>query len=286
MSNTLITDRFYFSDDTLSLLDKYNGSTFVIKYGGSAMKNSSLQLQVIKDLSLLYYLGINIILVHGGGMFIDQWLHKLNIQPSFENGVRVTDPQTMDIVEMVLIGRVNKRLVSLFNRNNITSVGLSGQDANLVTASSMFGSVNNFTGRVDSVNPNLLKLLLSNKFIPVIASIACDVHGNRYNINADTIASSIAVAIKADKLVLLTDTPGVLLDLHDCSTLIKQLNLDSINSLKSSNVISGGMIPKIQSCIDALNGDVKSTHIIDGRIKHALLHELLTHDRLGSMIVL
>nr|YP_009391723.1 acetylglutamate kinase [Laurenciella marilzae]ARW59867.1 acetylglutamate kinase [Laurenciella marilzae] len=285
MSNHLIADRFYFSNDTLSLIHKYSGSTFVVKYGGSVMTDSFLQSQVIKDLSLLHGLGINIVLVHGGGMFIDQWLNKLNIKPSFENGVRITDSQTMDIVEMVLIGRVNKQLVSLFNQNNVNSVGLSGQDASLVVASAMFSSSTNLTGRVDSVNPQLLDLLLLNRFIPVIASVACDYKGNRYNVNADTIASSIAIALKADKLILLTDTPGVLSDLNDCSTLIKELNLESIESLKSDNIISGGMIPKIQSCIDALTGSVKSAHIIDGRVRHALLHELLTYDRIGSMIV-
>nr|YP_010951826.1 Acetylglutamate kinase [Laurencia elata]WMP12765.1 Acetylglutamate kinase [Laurencia elata] len=286
MSNNFMTDRFYFSNDTLSLINKYTGSTFVIKYGGSAMQDFSLQSQVIKDLSLLYYLGINIVLVHGGGMFINEWLRKLHIEPSFENGVRITDSQTMDIVEMVLIGKVNKQLVSLLNQNSINSVGLSGQDASLVTASPMFDSSINLTGRVDSVNPKLLDLLLSNRFVPVIASVASDYHGNRYNINADTIASSIAVAIKAEKLVLLTDIPGVLLDLNDYSTLIKELDLESVNSLKSKNVISGGMIPKVQCCVDALNGNVKSAHIIDGRIRHSLLHELLTYDRVGSMIVL
>nr|WMP12340.1 Acetylglutamate kinase [Laurencia verruciformis] len=286
MSNNSMADRFYFSNDTLSLINKYIGSTFVIKYGGSVMQDCSLQSQVIKDLSLLYYLGINIVLVHGGGMFINQWLRKLNIKPLFENGIRITDSPTMDIVEMVLIGKVNKQLVSLFNQNSINSVGLSGQDASLVTASPMFDSSINFTGRVDSVNPKLLDLLLSNRFVPVIASVASDYHGNRYNVNADTIASAIAVAIKAKKLVLLTDTPGVLLDLNDYSTLIKELDLGTVNSLKSNNVISGGMVPKIQCCVDALNGDVQSAHIIDGRIRHSLLHELLTYDRVGSMIVL
>lgn len=286
MSNNAMNDRFYFSNDTLSLINKYIGSTFVIKYGGSAMEDFSLQSQVMKDLSLLYYLGINIVLVHGGGMFINQWLRKLSIEPSFENGVRITDSQTMEIVEMVLIGKVNKQLVSLLNQNSINSVGLSGQDASLVIASPMFDYSNNLTGQVDSVNPELLDLLLSNRFIPVIASVASDYHGNKYNINADTIASSIAVAVKAEKLILLTDTPGILLDLNDYSTLIKELNLERVKSLRSKNIISGGMVPKIQCCVDALNGNVKSTHIIDGRIRHSLLYELLTYDRVGSMIVL
>nr|ARW60276.1 acetylglutamate kinase [Laurencieae sp.] len=285
MSNTLISDRFYFSSDTMSLIHHYTGSTFVIKYGGSAMQDCVLQADVIKDLCLLHCFGINIVLVHGGGLFVNDWLQKLNIKPRFENGVRVTDAETMDIVEMVLVGKVNKKLVSLFNQNNIASVGLSGQDAGLITASAMFNTNTNLTGKVDSVNTKLLNLLLSNRFIPVVASVACDCEGNRYNINADTIASAIAVAIKADKLILLTDTPGVLLDLNDDSTLVKHLNLDRIKALRSNNTISGGMIPKIQSCVDALSSNVQSAHIIDGRVKHSLLHELLTYDRVGSMIV-
>nr|ARW68782.1 acetylglutamate kinase [Palisada sp.] len=285
MSNTVTSDCFCFSNDTLSLIHKYTGSTFVIKYGGSAMQDTSLQSQVIQDLSFLHCLGINIILVHGGGMFIDQWLNKLNIKPVFQDGVRITDSQTMDVVEMVLVGRVNKKLVTLLNQNSINSVGLSGQDANLVIASSISDASSNLTGQVDSVNPQLLHLLLSNNFIPVVASVASDYRGNRYNINADTIASAIAVAVKADKLILLTDTPGLLLDLNDYSTLVKKLDLEKIRSLMSHNVISGGMIPKIQSCVDALIGDVKAAHIIDGRIKHSLLYELLTYDRVGSMIV-
>nr|ARW64227.1 acetylglutamate kinase [Chondria sp. (in: red algae)] len=286
MSNYLRPDRFYFSNDTISLIHKYTGSTFVIKYGGSAMNNSDLQLQVIQDLSLLHYLGIKVVLVHGGGIFINNWLDRLNIQPCFENGVRVTDSKTMDIVEMVLIGKVNKQLVSLINQNNIMSVGLSGQDANLVVASSMFDSTTNFTGQVDDVNPGLLNLLLSNQYIPVIASVASDAKGNRYNVNADTIASAIASSIKAEKLILLTNTPGILMNINDSCSVLKDINLETIRSLKQKNLITGGMIPKIQSCVDALNNNVGSAHIIDGTTKHSLLHEILTYERKGSMIVL
>nr|YP_010171038.1 acetylglutamate kinase [Chondria tumulosa]QSD57179.1 acetylglutamate kinase [Chondria tumulosa] len=286
MSNNSATDGFYFSHDTLSLISKYTGSTFVVKYGGSAMQNYSLQSHVIRDLSLLHWFGINIILVHGGGIFINHWLDKLGIIPRFENGVRITDAKTMEIVEMVLIGKVNKKLVSLLNQNNIMSIGLSGQDARFITASSMFDSPTNLTGQVDSVDTKLLNLLISNKFLPVVASVATDYIGNSYNINADTIASSIASALNAEKLILLTDTPGILLNVNDHSTLVKDLNLEIINSLRLNNVISGGMIPKVQSCIDALNNNVKSTHIIDGRTKHSLLYEVLTYERIGSMIVL
>nr|ARW63804.1 acetylglutamate kinase [Chondria sp. (in: red algae)] len=286
MSNNLISDRFCFSPDVLSLARKYAGSTFVVKYGGSAMKDSTVQSNVIQDLSLLHSLGINIVLVHGGGAFINNWLNKLNIKPQFSNGIRVTDLQTMEIVEMVLAGKVNKKLVSLINQNNILSVGLSGQDANLVLASSISSKNDNLTGKVDCVNPYILNLLIANKCIPVIASIASDHKGNRYNINADTIASAIASSLGAEKLILLTDTPGVLSNVNDYSTLIKHLNLEMIDNLKRNNIITGGMIPKIQSCVDALSQNVESAHIINGKMTNSLLREVLTYERIGSMITL
>lgn len=286
MSNHTVSDRFYFSTDTLSLVNKYSGATFVIKYGGSAMQNNSLQIDVIKDISLLHVLGIKIVLVHGGGLFINNWLNKLNIQPKFENGIRITDHDTMEIVEMVLSGNINKHLVSLFNQNNILSIGLSGKDANLINASPMFDNSKNLTGKVESVNTLILDILLSNNCLPVVASVASDSDYNTYNVNADTAASSIASALKADKLILLTDTPGVLRNVDDSSSLISNLNLQSIKELYSEQIISDGMIPKIESCVNALNSNVKAAHIIDGRLKHSLLYEVLTSERVGSMIVL
>nr|WGH12953.1 acetylglutamate kinase [Echinothamnion sp.] len=285
MSNSASSDRFYFSVDTLSLIRRYAGSTFVIKYGGSVMKNKSLQLNVIQDISLLYLLGIKIILVHGGGYLIDYWLHKLSIEPIFEEGLRVTDINTMEVAEMVLSGHINKNLVSLLNRNQIPSVGLSGKDANLITAVPLFNNSNNFTGNVYDVDSRILSTLLDNKFFPVISSVASDIEGNTYNINADTLASAIAASIQADKLILLTDTPGVLYDIHDKSSVIKSINLDRINTLKCSGVITDGMIPKIDCCIHALKNNVPSVHIIDGSIRYSLLYEILTKNRLGSMLV-
>lgn len=284
MSN-LSSDRFRFFSDILPFFRKYLGSTFVIKYGGSAMQNHLLKSQVIEDICFLHLLGINLVLVHGGGSFINDWLNKLNIQPRFSDGIRITDSDTMQVVEMVLVGKVNKELVSLFNQNNIFSVGLSGKDGNLVQASPLFNSPDNLTGKVDLVNNKILNLLLSNKCIPVVASVASGLTGETYNVNADTVASAIASSLKADKLILLTDTPGILNDLSDSSTLIKCLSLDKVKQLQSSNTISGGMIPKVQSCVSALESDVKSAHIIDGRVKHSLLYEILTEDRMGSMIV-
>nr|YP_009398123.1 acetylglutamate kinase [Gredgaria maugeana]ARW67309.1 acetylglutamate kinase [Gredgaria maugeana] len=286
MSNSVSSDRFYFSVDTLSLIRQYAGSTFVIKYGGSAMKCKSLQTNIIQDISLLYLLGIKIVLVHGGGYLIDYWLRKLSIEPIFEEGLRVTDIKTMEVVEMVLSGHVNKRLVSLLNQNQIPSVGLSGKDANLITASPLFNNSHNFTGNVDYVNSKILSTLLDNKFFPVVSSVASDMEGNTYNINADTLASAVAVSLQADKLILLTDTPGVLSNIHDKSSVIKNINLDKINILKSSGVINSGMIPKIDCCIHALNNNIPSVHILDGRVRYSLLYEILTKDRLGSMLVL
>lgn len=285
MSNLSSFDRFYFLKDILSFFHKYIGSTFVVKYGGSAMQNDLLKSSVIEDICLLHRLGINIVLVHGGGFLINDWLTKFKIQPKFVDGVRVTDYDTMQIVEMVLVGKINKELVSLLNQNNVFSVGLCGKDGNLIEASPLFNMPNNLTGKVDYINNRVINLLLSNKCVPVVASVASNCDGETYNINADTVASSIASSLKADKLILLTDTPGILTDLSNSSTLIKYLNLDKIKNLQSNNVISGGMIPKVQSCIAALESNVKSAHIIDGRVKHSLLYEVLTEDRIGSMIV-
>nr|YP_009398979.1 acetylglutamate kinase [Cliftonaea pectinata]ARW68035.1 acetylglutamate kinase [Cliftonaea pectinata] len=286
MSNLLDSNRFHFLIDALPFLSKYSGSTFVIKYGGSVMQNDILKSSVIADICFLRLLGINLVLVHGGGLFINDWLEKLSIEPKFHNGIRVTDFDTMQVVEMVLVGKVNRELVSLFNQNNVLSVGLSGKDANLIKASPLFPYSNNLTGKIDSVNSSILNLLLLNNFMPVIASVASDLNGTTYNINADTVASAIASSLNAQKLILLTDTPGILSDINDPCSLIKELNICKVRQLQSLDVISGGMIPKVQSCICALESNVKSTHIIDGRIKHALLYELFTHNRIGSMIVL
>jgi len=284
-SNSFDCGRLNFLSEALPFISEYSGSTFVIKYGGSAMQNSSVKSDVISDICLLYLLGINLVLVHGGGFFINKWLARLNIKPIFHNGIRFTDHNTMEIVEMVLAGKLNKDLVSLFSVNNVLSIGLCGKDASLIKASPLYNESNNLAGKVKSVDVKILNLLLSNRYLPVVASVASDFNGKTYNINADSVASAIASALKADKLILLTDTPGILLDINDSSSLIKNLNLSRIKELESSSIISGGMIPKVNACINSLESGVKSTHIIDGRLKHSLLYELLTIDRVGSMIV-
>lgn len=279
-------DRFAFIGDFLPFLQNYIGCTIVIKYGGSVMKDQFLKSKVIEDISFLHLLGIKIVLVHGGGPFINEWLTKLNITPKFDQGIRITDYPTMQIVEMVLSGQVNKNLVHLLNQNNVPCVGLSGKDSNLILASSLFDSPDNLVGKIDHINDKILRILLDNNYIPVIASVAAGIDSKTYNINADTVAGFIAESLQADKLILLTDTPGVMYDINDSSTLIKTLNLDYVHKLQKDLIISGGMIPKVECCLKALRSNVKSTHIIDGKIQHALLYELLTSDRIGSMITL
>nr|YP_009392968.1 acetylglutamate kinase [Caloglossa intermedia]ARW61530.1 acetylglutamate kinase [Caloglossa intermedia] len=280
------TDRFFLFDEIFPFLKSYIGKLFVVKYGGSIMQNELLQSQFIDDLSFLHFLGIKVVLVHGGGPSINNWLVKFNIKPKFENGFRVTDASTMEIVEMVLSGKINKHLVSLFNRNNVLSVGLSGKDANLVESSPLFCNSTNLVGCVDSVNNNILQLLLDNCYLPVVSSISNGLDNRTYNINADTFAGSLAESLSAEKLVLLTDTLGVMRDINVSSSLIKSLKISDVQILKDKAIISGGMIPKVDCCVKALQGGVKSVHIIDGRISHSLLHELFTPEGIGSKITL
>lgn len=277
---------FSLIEDIFPFLKSYIGKLFVIKYGGSVMCDVFLQSQVVMDISFLHFLGIKVVLVHGGGPFINNWLSKFNIKPKFENGFRVTDSVTMEVVEMVLSGKVNKQLVSLFNQNNVLSIGLSGKDANLVKSSSLFENSNNLVGRIDSIDNSFLKLLLDNNYLPIISSISSGLDNQTYNINADTFAGSIARSLSADKLILLTDTLGVMKNINVPSSLIKNLRLDDINNFKNQSVISGGMIPKVDCCVDALRGGVKSAHIIDGRIPHSLLYELFTSEGIGSKITI
>lgn len=276
----------WFLENCLPLIYKLRNKVIVIKYGGAAMQSNHLKMQVVKDILFLSSLGIKLIVVHGGGPVINNWLKRLHIKPKFENGLRVTDDQTMEIVEMVLAGKINKELVNLLNANDNIAIGLSGKDANLLLASSMFDDSSNLVGNIESVNTNLLNLLLTNGYIPVIASVASSIDLVTYNINADIAAANIAQALNAHKLVLLTDTPGVLLDINDPNSLQKELNIDDVNDLCEKNVIAGGMIPKVKSCITSLINQVDSTHIIDGRVEHSLLFELLTSERIGSKIIL
>nr|YP_009500405.1 acetylglutamate kinase [Gracilariopsis heteroclada]AXE43567.1 acetylglutamate kinase [Gracilariopsis heteroclada] len=272
--------------DALPFIQRFYGRTIVVKYGGAAMKNLQLKSKVIEDILFLSYIGIRIVIVHGGGPMINRWLKKIDIEPKFLDGIRITDKATMEVVEMVLVGKVNKDLVTLLNRSSPIAVGLSGKDANLITASSLFvNQVDNYTGKVEQVNVKIINLLLDQGYIPVIASVAADLNGQAYNINADTVAGSIAEYLHAEKLILLTDTPGIMRDINCPSTLIKYLNIQEAERLKKEQVILGGMIPKVDCCIKALRNNVNAAHIINGSVEHALLLEILTSDGIGSMLI-
>lgn len=278
--------RMQFLSEVLPNIKKFINRIIVIKYGGSVIQNYDLRNQVIQDILLLSSLGIKLVLVHGGGPIINHWLKKSNIEPKFYNGIRVTDKQTMDIVEMVLVGKVNKDLVSLMNKNGNCAVGLSGKDANLIIASPMFSNQENFVGKVNKVNNQFLRLLLDNNYIPVIASVASGHNGVAYNVNADTVAGNIAISLHAEKLILLTDTPGIMYDINDPATLLKHITVSEAENLKQKKIVFGGMIPKLDCSINAVQSTVKSAHIIDGRIQHALLLEILTSQGIGSMLTI
>nr|YP_009732522.1 acetylglutamate kinase [Gracilaria textorii]QHS70898.1 acetylglutamate kinase [Gracilaria textorii] len=272
--------------DLLPFIQRFYGSTIVIKYGGSAMKDVYLKSKIVEDILFLSYIGIKVVIVHGGGPMINYWLKQMDIEPKFFNGIRVTDKITMELVEMVLVGKVNKELVSLFNRSSNLAVGLSGKDANLITASSFFtDQPDNYTGKVEKVNLDIINILLTNGYIPVIASVASDLNGQSYNINADFVAGAIAASLNAEKLILLTDMPGIMSNINNPATLIKHLNIEKLEYLKDQQIIAGGMIPKVDCCIQALKKNVVSAHIINGNIKCALLLEILTSSGIGSKLV-
>lgn len=271
--------------EALPYIQQFAGRTVVVKYGGAAMKDSTLKDQVMRDLVFLACVGVRPVLVHGGGPEINSWLDKLGIEAQFKNGLRVTDAPTMDVVEMVLVGRVNKEIVSLINKAGGLAVGLCGKDGNLITARPQGDEAIGFVGEVSSVNISILSSLVSSGYIPVVSSVAADESGQSYNINADTVAGEIAAALGAEKLILMTDTAGILTDPKDPSTLLTQLDIQQARELMQTGIVSGGMIPKVTCCVRSLAQGVKAAHIIDGRIHHSLLLEIFTNSGIGSMIV-
>jgi acetylglutamate kinase len=271
--------------EALPYIQKFANRTVVIKYGGAAMKESELKDKVIRDIVFLASVGVRPVVVHGGGPEINSWLTKLKIEPQFKNGLRVTDAATMDVVEMVLVGRVNKELVTLINQAGALAVGLCGKDGNLITARAVDQEGIGFVGEVTSIDTRVIKTLVNSGYVPVISSVADDETGQAYNINADTVAGEIAAALEAEKLILLTDTPGILKDFHDSSTLLTKLDITTARELINRGIVSGGMIPKVNCCVRSLAQGVKAAHIIDGRIPHAILLEIFTDEGIGSMIV-
>ncbi len=271
--------------EALPYIQEFAGRTVVVKYGGAAMKDSTLKDKVIRDVVFLACVGLRPVVVHGGGPEINSWLEKLGIEPQFKNGLRVTDAATMDVVEMVLVGRVNKELVSLINRAGGKAVGLCGKDGNLIKARPEGREGIGFVGEVNSVDIKLIETLVNSGYIPVVSSVAADDMGQAYNINADTVAGELAAALGAEKMILLTDTAGILKDYKDPSTLIARVGIQEARQLIDSGVVGGGMIPKVTCCVRSLAQGVKAAHIIDGRIPHALLLEIFTDEGIGSMIV-
>jgi acetylglutamate kinase len=271
--------------EALPYIQQFSGRTIVVKYGGAAMKDSTLKDKVIRDIVFLSCVGLRPVVVHGGGPEINSWLGKLNIEPQFKNGLRVTDAATMEVVEMVLGGRVNKEIVAMINQAGGCAVGLCGKDGNLITARPQGQDDIGFVGEVCNVNIKLIDTLVKNGYIPVVSSVAADEAGQSYNINADTVAGEIAAALGAEKLILLTDTAGILRDYKDASTLIHKLDIQEARRLIDTNIVAGGMIPKVNCCVRSLAQGVKAAHIIDGRIPHALLLEIFTDTGIGSMII-
>ncbi len=270
--------------EALPYIQQFTGRTVVVKYGGAAMKDSNLKDKVIRDIVFLSCVGLRPILVHGGGPEINSWLDKLGIEPQFKNGLRVTDAPTMNVVEMVLVGRVNKEIVSLINQAGGSAVGLCGKDGNLIKARPQGDEGIGFVGEVCNVNIKILETLVSNGYIPVVSSVAADENGQAYNINADTVAGELAAALGAEKLILLTDTRGILKDYQQPTSLIPKVDIQEARELIATGVVSGGMIPKVNCCVRSLAQGVRAAHIIDGRIPHALLLEIFTDGGIGTMI--
>lgn len=271
--------------EILPYIKKYTGKTMVVKYGGSAMQNDRLKDSVMEDIILMNYVGINVILVHGGGTEINKVLDKLNIQKQFINGLRYTDKNTMEVVEMVLSGKVNKDLVSKINSKGGNAIGLCGIDGNMLLCEELQAEIDlGFVGKIKKVNTKVINDCLKDGYISVIASVGVNEDGDAYNINGDLVASAIAKELKAEKLILLTDVPGLLKEPCMDETLISELKKEEIYNLLNDGTISGGMIPKINCCLDALENGVKRVHILDGRIKHSIIIELFTDAGIGTLI--
>ena len=261
-------------------IQKYHGKTLVIKYGGNAMVNEELKLAVMNDLVTLTLLGVRVVLVHGGGPAINQMLNRVGKESKFVNGLRYTDKETMSIVQQVLAGQVNKDLVALLKGRG---VGLCGLDGHTITCSRKSDVDLGYVGNVEKVDTTLIEHLLNDGFIPVIATVGMDDNGVPYNINADTAAASIAAAMHAEALISMTDTVGLLRDPKDPTSLIRRVDLKGVEELKAEGIISGGMIPKVECCTNAIRAGVRKVFIIDGRVPHALLIEPLTDEGAGTM---
>ncbi|HDD36268.1 MAG: acetylglutamate kinase [Archaeoglobaceae archaeon] len=281
--------------EALPYIKDFHGSCMVIKIGGHAMIKENMLEDTIKDILLLYFVGIKPVVVHGGGPEISEKMEKLGLKPRFVNGLRVTDKETMEIVEMVLDGKINSKIVTTFIKNGGKAVGISGKDGLLVIARKKKVKKKEgekekiidlgFVGETEFVNPDILRILLDNDFIPVVSPIATDLEGNTYNLNADLVAGDIAAALKAKKLIMLTDVDGILEDLNDPNSLISTMKANDLKDMLKKGKLQGGMIPKGEAVLKALDGGVEKAHIINGSIPHAILLELFTKKGIGTMIL-
>ncbi len=277
-------DRAQILNDALPYIQQYSGKTVVVKYGGNAMTNDALKQAVMSDIVLLSLVGIRIVLVHGGGPEINAMLKKTGKESRFVNGLRYTDEETMDIVQMVLCGKVNKDLVDLLHLHKGKAVGLCGLDGHMIEAEQKDPELG-LVGEITKVNPQMINDVLDKGYIPVISTVASGGDGQVYNINADTAAARIAAEIKAVNLILMTDIAGLLENKDDDSTLIHTVGVSEVPYLKRQGIVSGGMIPKIDCCVEAVRRGVSKANIIDGRIPHSILIELLTNEGAGTMII-
>ncbi|WP_457612309.1 acetylglutamate kinase [Methanocaldococcus sp.] len=280
--------------EALPYIQKFHDKVFVIKYGGHAMIDKNIKNWTAQDIVLLKYVGIKPVIVHGGGPEINKAMEKMGKKPEFIHGLRVTDEETLDIVEMVLTGKINGEIVSKITKYGGKAVGLSGKSGRIIVAKKKKKKIKTDSGEIEvdlgrvgetvEVNTELIEILINNNYIPVISPIGLDVNGEAYNMNADTVAGDIAGALKAEKLIMITDVDGIMDDVNDKSTLYKKLTVDELRNLLDKGKIKGGMIPKAESAIYAIEHGVKSVHIINGKIPHALLLEIFTEEGIGTMI--
>ena len=272
--------------EALPYIKKFNGITVVIKYGGSALNNDKIKNTIMADIALMKFVGFKPVVVHGGGPEINTMLNRLNIESKFINGLRVTDETTMEVVEMVLAGKVNKAITSQLCMQGIKAVGISGKDDNVILAEKKLvdGADLGQVGQVVKINTDLIYTLINNDFVPVISTVAVDENGNSYNINADYGAVAIAGALKAEKLVFLTDVAGVLRNVNDPASLITHMKAGEARKMIASGAISGGMIPKVECCLAGVEAGVSHVHILDGRVEHCLILEIFTNEGIGTMM--
>ncbi|QGU93931.1 acetylglutamate kinase [Clostridium bovifaecis] len=272
----------------MEYLNIFKGKTFIIKYGGSIMNNKSAQKAFFEDVAKMKLAGINIVIVHGGGPEISNWLNKVGLESKFINGLRVTDKDTMEIVEMVLSGKLNKGITASLSKEGVKAIGISGSDSNLIVAKKKYANIDNnqvdigFVGEVTSINKYLLLNLIEKNYVPVISPIGYDSQYSKYNINADSVSAFISSVLEAEKLIILTDVEGVYKDIQHKSSLINSITIDEIKTYIDSGIITGGMIPKMECCIDALEKGTKSVHLIDGRKEHCLINDILSNS--GTII--